>query len=70
MLAGGLLCLSPVPSLPVSFAVKSVTKDEVRLGFEGSFVPFGGFFLFALFSVVVIATAPANPGSFLIAACR
>ena len=69
-LAGGLLCLSPVPSLPVSFAVKSVTKDEVRFGFEGSFVPFGGFFLFALVSVVVIATAPANPGSLLIAACR
>ena len=69
-LGGGLLCLSPVPSLlSVSFAVTSVTKDEVRLGFGGSFVPFGGFFLFALVSVT-FATAPANPGSFLIAACR
>ena len=67
---GGLLCLSPVPSLlPVSFVVTSVTKDDVRLGFGESFVPFGGFFLFALVSVVVISTAPANPGSFLIAAC-
>ena len=64
---GGLLCLSPVPGLlPVSFTVTLVTKDEVRLGFGGSFVPFGGLFLFAIVSVVVIATAPANPGSFLI----
>ena len=54
----------------MSFAVTLVTKDEVRLGFGGSFVPFGGFFLFAIVSVVVIATAPENPGSFLIAACR
>ena len=54
----------------MSFAVTLVTKDEVRLGFGGSFVPFSGFFLFALVYVVVIATVPANPGSFLIAACR
>ena len=54
----------------MSFVLTSVTKDYVCLGFGGSFVPFGGFFLFALVSVVVIATAPAYPGSFLIAACR
>ena len=66
---GGLLCLSPVRSLlPVSFAVTSGAKDDVRLGFGGSFVPFC--FCLLLSPVVVIRTAPANPGSFLIAACR
>lgn len=67
---GSFLCPSPVPDLlPVSFASKSVTKDEVRLGFGGSFVPCGGFFLFPLVSLVGMPTTPANPGSFLIAAC-
>ena len=68
---GGLLCPSPVLGLlPVSFAATSVIKDEVRLGFGGSFAPFGGLFLFALVSVVGIASTPANLGSFLIAARR
>ena len=67
---GSLLCPSPVPGiLSVSFASKSITKDEVRLGFGGLFLPCGGFFLFPLVSVVGMATTPANAGSLLIAAC-
>ena len=37
VLPGGLLCPSPVPGLlTVSFASKSVTRNEVRRGFGGS----------------------------------
>ena len=68
---GGLLCPSPVPGILLgSFASKSVTKDVVRLGFGGLFLPCGGVFLFPLVFVVGIATIPANPGSLLTAACR
>ena len=68
---GGLPCPSPDPGLPpVSFASKSVTKDEVHLGFGGSLLPCDGFLQCSLVSVVGIATTPANPGSLLIAACH
>ena len=66
-----LLCPSPVPGpLPESFAKKSVAKDEVCLRSGGTLVLLGGFFLFALVSMGGMVITPANPGSFLIAACR
>ena len=48
----------------------SVVKEEVCLVFGEAGVLLNGFFLFPFVLAVGMATTPANPGSFLIAACH
>ena len=65
------LCPLPVPDpLPEPFEAMSVVKEEDCLVFGRAGVLLNGFFLFPFVSAVGMATTPANPGSFLIAACR